>query len=372
MSGEQGIVIINCFDTYEHRVNLLMEFFKAQGEHVHVITSDWRHFHKEVRTQYPEGFEAIHVKPYTRNLSADRLLSHHDFAKDVFVRMEQLRPKLLWVLVPPNSLVKCAAEYKNRYPDTKLVLDLIDMWPETMPISRFKSVPPLSLWGRLRNQYLDRADLIVTECELYQTVLQKYSPREKMVTLHLARETNMQKSAPVLPEDKVSLCYLGSINNIIDIPCIAGIVQSIDAPVELHIIGDGEKRQDLIDAASAAGAQVVYHGKVYDPEEKQRIFDGCHFGLNIMKESVFVGLTMKSMDYWEASLPVINNIKGDTWELVDKHGIGVNYSVGQRLPVQMLISLQENRQKVRQVFNAMFTKQAFDRRLESILEQLAE
>ena len=76
-------------------------------------------------------------------------------------------------------------------------------------------------------------------------------------------------------------------------------------PVTLHIIGDGESKQELIDAAKAGGATVEYHGKIHDPQDKQDIFDKCHFGLNIMK-SVCVGLTMKSIDGFLS--PIINNI----------------------------------------------------------------
>ncbi len=45
-----------------------------------------------------------------------------------------------------------------------------------------------------------------------------------------------------------------------------------------------------------------------------------------MKASVCVGLTMKSVDYLEFGLPVINNIRGDTWEAVKKYRIGINYN----------------------------------------------
>ena len=44
-----------------------------------------------------------------------------------------------------------------------------------------------------------------------------------------------------------------------------------------------------------------------------------------MKKSVCVGLTMKSIDYFEFGLPIINNIKGDTWNAVEEYGIGINY-----------------------------------------------
>ena len=40
------ICIIHCFDTYEHRVDLLHDYFKAKGTEVTVITSDYMHFEK--------------------------------------------------------------------------------------------------------------------------------------------------------------------------------------------------------------------------------------------------------------------------------------------------------------------------------------
>jgi hypothetical protein len=43
-----------------------------------------------------------------------------------------------------------------------------------------------------------------------------------------------------------------------------------------------------------------------------------------MKDSVCVGLTMKSIDYFQHGLPIINNIPADTTEIVEKYGVGLN------------------------------------------------
>ena len=50
----------------------------------------------------------------------------------------------------------------------------------------------------------------------------------------------------------------------------------------------------------------------------------CHFGFNLMKPDVRVGLTMKSVDYFRHDLPILNNIPADTAELVDREQVGVN------------------------------------------------
>ena len=43
------VAIVNCFDTYEDRVDLLYEFFIGHGHNVTVVQSDFRHFKKEHR-----------------------------------------------------------------------------------------------------------------------------------------------------------------------------------------------------------------------------------------------------------------------------------------------------------------------------------
>lgn len=317
--------IVNGFETYEHRVELLQQYLESLGVEVTVYTSDFGHFEKCLRRDKKEGFRYVHAIPYTKNLSLGRLNSHRKLAKDIFAEVEKHYFDLLWVLIPPNSFTKEAAMYKKKHKNVKLIFDLIDLWPETIPIAKFKTLPPFTYWKNLRDKYLAAADEIVTECKLYQQEL----PREiqnNLHTVYLARKVKEFSSHLNLPENEISLCYLGSINNIIDISAITDLIYDIKKykAVEIHIIGDGERLDELVSCCEEAGAKVVYHGKVYDPTEKQKIFDTCHYGLNFMKDSVLVGLTMKSMDYFEAGLPILNNIHGDTWDIVECNKIGIN------------------------------------------------
>lgn len=319
-------VIVNCFDTYEDRVNLVHEFLKCKGYDTTVIQSDFRHFKKIHRTDQKEDFVFVNSKPYYKNLSVARLSSHYKFAQDAFKIVENIKPDLLYVFIPPNSLAKFAHKYKQKNKDIKLIFDLIDLWPETMPIGKAKMFPPFTLWSSMRDKSLKCADFVITECDLYQNVLGDVLKGVNTETVYLAKKDVDVISNPELSENEIHLCYLGSINNIIDIPKIKEIIKVINEikPVKLHIIGDGENRKELIDEAKAAGAAVEYHGKIYAVQEKQDIFDNCHFGLNIMKESVCVGLTMKSIDYFQHGLPIINNIQADTTEIVEKYSVGIN------------------------------------------------
>lgn len=364
-------VIVNCFDTYEDRVDLVHDFFKKLGYDVTVIQSDFRHFKKVHREESKKEFIFVKSKPYYKNLSLSRLSSHYKYASDAFKLVEKLKPDLLYTFVPPNSLAKFAASYKQKNMQVRLILDLIDLWPETMPIGKAKKFPPFTFWGAMRDKSLKHADFVITECDLYKSVLGDALKNIKTETLYLAKRDINVISNPKLNEYEIHLAYLGSINNIIDIPRIKKIIESIKIvkPVTLHIIGDGENKQELIDAARAGGASVNYYGKIYDPQEKQDIFDKCHFGLNIMKDSVCVGLTMKSIDYFQHNLPIINNIKGDTNNLVFKYNVGFNIN---NLDINMILKNEYDiqRENTLNLFNKYFSVNTFEKKLNNILKQI--
>ena len=367
--GKKDIILITDSPVYEHRADQLFAHFCERGFNVKVYTTDFDHMQKVKRTTVNPEYTVIHGIPYMKNISYARIRYHQKFAKDALKAIENVKADLLWVLVPSNSLTKTMSKYKALHPDTKLVFDVIDMWPETMPSKKLKKIPFANcIWAGIRNKNIDNADLVITECNLYQSILKAYVAPQKMKTLYLARKSYDIKTIPNPPEDRYSLCYLGSINNIIDIPAICKIINLLKAirPVDLHIIGEGENKELFIEAAKKSGANVIDHGTVYDTDKKQEIFDSCHFGINIMKEEVFIGLTMKSMDYFAGGLPIINNIKGDTWKFIEDNKIGINYS-GKINREQLEGVIRSN---VRPFFDKILSEERFIEETDSILDGL--
>ncbi len=242
-----------------------------------------------------------------------------------------------------------------------------------MPIGKVKKFSPFTFWGAMRDKSINNADLVITECDLYQTVLSDALKGVKAETVYLAKREINVVSNPELSDDEIHLAYLGSINNIINIPKIKEIIETIKVvkPVTLHIIGDGESKEELIDSAKAGGAKVEDHGKIYNSQEKQDIFDKCHFGLNIMKDSVCVGLTMKSIDYFQHGLPIINNIPADTAEIVEKYRIGVNLTANNNIILQSIsVDNSTYRKQVNKVYRDMFSVTYFTKTLEKIIKEM--
>lgn len=374
-----NIAIVNCFDTYEERIDLVNEYFVSKGHKVTVIQSNFRHIKKKFRNEEKQNYLFVSSEAYYKNLSISRMKSHYLFAKKAFEFVGKIKPDMLYAVVPPNSIAKFATDYKKKNPDVKLVFDLIDLWPETMPVGRLiKIVPPFSSWGYMRDNSLQFANAVVTECNLYQNILKDTLKGIKTETVYLAKREINVDYAPKLSEDQIHLCYLGSINNIIDIPKIREIIKLIHEikKVTLHVIGDGESKDEFLKEILSTGANVNFHGEIYDPQEKQNIFNGCHFGLNIMKASVCVGLTMKSIDYFQYGLPIINNINADTTEILEKFNVGINIT-NQNIEKAVDRIVQMNKSEFmsmricsQKLFSDLFSIKAFENQMEKVFSTL--
>lgn len=373
-------VFISCFNIYDIRIRPIETFLKKRGIECHYITSDYDHNAKSEYISERKGAKQISVIKYTKNLSIKRLISHFLFAKKAMKEVAKINPDMVYIILPPNFLVRYFSRYRKKN-KIKLIYDIYDLWPETFPFEKTKSFLsiPFKIWRNLRDKNISNADFVITECNLFQHVLQDPLKNVKTKTLYLSKdeyknniiETNVRT-------DKIHLCYLGSINNIIDIPKIKLILKEVakNKEVVFHIVGDGENRNKLIDEALNAGVDVKFHGKIYNAEEKMEIFRLCHFGINIMKDSVCVGLTMKSIDYFQSSLPILNNIPADTAELVDKYNIGFNISNNNIKKIGSIISsitkedllvMKENTNKV---FKKYFSTEAANENLKIIFEDL--
>ena len=370
--SKQKAYMISCSDHYHHRFHVVDAWLQKKGYDTTYITSDFDHTAKKTFVCSVPNCVQLPAIPYSRNLSFERILSHRNFSRDVFRYPEKMpdEPNVLFVQLPPNFLGYYAKKYKKRHPKVKLFFEIFDMWPETFPFKKMKRLlaPVFAVWAWIRNSSLDAADFVVTECELFR---EKLKLQENGAAVYLCAES-MELEPVSLPEDELSICYLGAINNVIDIPRICGLLAQLtkSRKVKIHIIGKGEREQEFVSYAKDTGAEVVFHGAVYDEREKQKIMSTCHFGLNVMKDSVCVGLTMKSVDYFRNGLPIINSVPGDSRKLVMERKIGVQLEEN---CASQILSLREEdyltmRKNVRELFAEQFDKRVVENRYGELLD----
>lgn len=319
------------------RLKLVKEVIQDKYD-VTMLLSDFSHTNKKKRVCLDRECTYIHVPAYRKNLSLKRCFSLIYYGYKVSKYIKKLQPELIYAILPPNNMAYRCMKYKKAHKNMYYVVDIYDLWPESMPLNKFKNNIIFKLWAVLRDSSLKIADLVFTECGLYCSELRKNCKLKEFsaTTLYLVKPQNKEERHLVEMSDRnikkdkkeIVLGYLGSINYIIDMENICKLIccmKAMDYSVRVKVIGDGEKREQFINGIEQAGAEVEYYGKIFEEKEKIRIFSTCNLGLNMMRNTVKVGLTTKSIDYFSMGLPIINSIKGDTWEIVEMHNAGFNY-----------------------------------------------
>ena len=110
-------------------------------------------------------------------------------------------------------------------------------------------------------------------------------------------------------------------------------------------------------------------GSIYSSQKKE-IFSKCHAGLNLYKNGLYIGLTVKSIDYFNFGLPVINNIVGDTSEFVSKYNVGINVDEKSILDFDRLKKMRMNNENIYELYENNFMSDVFIDRLREIVSGL--
>lgn len=376
MNKRKKAVLASCFlGWYDRRLKYIQKMLESKDYEVYIVISDFDH-HLKKRAIHHRGknIQIVHTLRYKKNKSIGRLLSHMGFGVSLVKKLKILKPDFIWCLVPPNIAGAICGGYKKRHPDIFLIVDVIDMWPEAMGSEQLNKQHFFKIWKNLRDRGIHYADRVVVECKYYQ---ERMNIRDKSYVLRLFdkegdNNSYIIKEDRIQSKDEIRLCYLGSINSVIDIEGMISLaegIKNIGKRVTFNIIGDGESREKLIKRLKYQDVDVNFFGAVFDEKKKQEIMLECDFGINLYKSNIVVGLTMKSIEYLKYSLPIINSIKGDTAELVEEYKMGINYERNMDISSFLLdASLMELHDHARRCYEDCFTKEAFINAATKVLE----
>ncbi|GFP74216.1 glycosyltransferase [Clostridium fungisolvens] len=372
------VVLLSATNTdYEPRMQFAEKYFHDRGYETTIILSDFSHINKKKIETFNNKFKYIKTIPYSKNLSVMRIISHRNFSKKVYYELCKIKPDIIFAEMPPNFIGKYIAKYKRKY-GAEIIFDICDLWPESLPIEKLKGPLklPLNIWRNLRDKNIVEADRIIVECNLFREVLCSVTKNVKTATIYLSKHDNFKLNDVLIDAEKINVCYLGSINNIIDIETIVKILSEINKykVVNVHIIGSGEQKHKFIQALEDSNISVEYYGILFNESDKHKIMSQCNFGLNIMKSGIHVGMTMKSLDYFSEGLPILNNIQYDTKDMVENHRIGFNVDNEDIVNLaKSIISMEKNdfikmRERTNAVFKQYFTPDVFNKMFDDLMK----
>lgn len=308
----------------------------------------------------------VAVRPYVKNVSLARLASHRDFGRN-FERLAnesiasgQLeRPDLIVASLPPLEGPEAAARLAKRL-DATLVVDLMDVWPETFerllpgPEWLRKALFPL-LFGRAmrrRRAVLEGADAISSAAEGYPSLIPEATAGDKpRHVCHLgawpaefAAPRRFIDEVPVVGSEPapasraapapapLACVYAGTLEVGQDLDTLiaaARILAARGVAVTLHVAGTGRLESGLRAAAAAirGPCSVRVHG-LLDRGEYVKLLSACDVGLVLVKPESLVAVPYKVCDYTAAGLALVNSLPGELERMIADSRAGIRYTAG--------------------------------------------
>lgn len=308
----------------------LFNYFKSRNYNTKVIYCKFSHSLKKNRLINNENFIPVNSLKYNRNISISRFISHFIFSINVIKLLIIYKPKILLINFPPNILILPSLVSKILH-KSKIIIDIIDFWPESFPINNsiIKKLFNISFGFYLRFLRFvgfEIANLILTQSNIFiNTSLFKYKYKTKLIGLVKSNTIDIK----IADTSKVfTFCYIGNVGKIYDFDSLVNILFELGKfqEVKLDIIGLGENLDYLINKLNNLNIKYEYHGVIYNELDKSRIISKAWFGYNGYKESTNVSISYKFVDYVSYFIPVLNSANGDTWKVIDKDELGLNFN----------------------------------------------
>ena len=329
MNEKKKAVVINCFPSdYYLRTKPIIEILEEMNFDVVSFTSTFDHY-KKTDIPLDNGQRQIKTIRYKKNVSLRRMISHMKFSFDCYKQLSRMNPELIYVNIPPNTLLYAAARYKKKR-HAKLICDICDLWPESMIVSNnlVKKIihPAMLVWRQMRNGYLNACDLIILECDFFREKLKDHLKNSEFFIAYMSQNALQVEYKNSNYGKPLNLLYIGTINSLVDIELTEKVIKELKKKneVRVHIVGNGDKKDEYIRRISQAGADTIAYGIVFEEEEKKKIYGKCDWGLNLVKPELSIGLTTKSVDYLSGGLPIINSVGYDTKNMISKYQAGIN------------------------------------------------
>ena len=312
---------------------LMAEAFAKAGHDVTLWTSDFSHAKKAPRTlsktEAPFRLKLVKTLPYSGNVSFKRIASHRAYAANWLVdaraeAKESGKPDVIVLSMPPLSTADAALAMKREF-GAKIVVDVMDAWPETFerlfpaPLKFLSALALLPLRLAAKRAYRG-ADLVTGVCDAYGDIARANGAREYARFYH-GIDTSKSRAAST-QRPPLSFVYAGNFGRGYDLSAAIKAVLE-DENATLDIAGAGERESEWR-ALAAHSPRIRFHGYL-SGDELDKLLDSASIGIIPLSDNTFVGLPYKLGDYAAHNLRMVTSLRGECAAILERHGSGAVY-----------------------------------------------
>lgn len=312
---------------------------KKRGYDVTVLTSDPsypnRNLYKDPNYWYDEDIEKdtvrIHPKTrkYTRNLF-NRLILYIEVALRLILAICKDKKKYDYVLVStPSIFIAVAGMFAKRKMKTKLILDVRDLWPESLVgIGFFDKKWILKFAYKLEHKIYHSADEIIINSQGFLPYITSKGISTNRISFMPNSLTEEELS--IVPKEnssnQLTVIYTGNIGLAQDIKKLISIAEYLKdyENISFKIIGYGYQRKDIEESIKEKGLsniQLIRPKNRKDTLAEVATADIAYVSLveNEVFQKVLPG---KVMDYMGMRKPIVADVDGYAKKVIEEAQCG--------------------------------------------------
>ena len=314
---------------------LMAEAFARAGHAVTLWTSDFSHAKKAPRTlskvEAPFRLKLVKTPPYSGNVSFRRIASHRAYAANWLAdarteASESGKPDVIVVSMPPLSTADAALAMKREF-GAKIVVDVMDAWPETFerifpaPLKFLSALALLPLRRAAKRAYRG-ADLVTGVCDAYEKIALSYGARSYARFYHGVSRPAEREARTAGRVSRLSFVYAGNFGRGYDLTTAIRAVKATE-DATLDIAGAGEREAEWR-ALAAHSPRIRFHGYLSD-DELDKLLNSASIGVIPLSDDTFVGLPYKLGDYAAHNLRMVTSLRGECAAILERHNAGAVY-----------------------------------------------
>jgi glycosyltransferase involved in cell wall biosynthesis len=332
LKDSKHIWLINIGEPLPHEGNSLhrMTSWKTQlekeGHTITFFTTDFEHQRKQWIKKAPEGFILLSSYiPYKKNVSILRLANHFLLSLSLWKAFTKQPVKANVILVSyPTIWLSLVSIIYGKSKKIKVIVDVRDKWPDIFlfyPGFSFL-ICPLFL---LKKYIFNNANKLIAISPGYYTWALPNKEFDNDYVLPLVKPLTVKIERRLEMGNPIKLVFVGTLGITYNLEMLLKIHDALTEKkilFQIIVCGDGP-RQSWLKNSIVERKQIIMLGWLNKKDLQQKLNE-ANFGLMLYNKDAPQGWPNKLVEYMANGLPIINTLKGESWELIEKEKLGIN------------------------------------------------
>lgn len=242
----------------------------------------------------------------------------------IFIFKDKNKYDLIYVTTPPIFVAFAGIIAKFRY-KTKMILDIRDLWPDSLKgVGIFKN-PMIIGFFKLAEKYVySQSDHIIINSQGFQKHLQDQEAKLTFIPNSARREELPRGIKRMSKEFKV--VFAGNLGLAQDVNVFRDIVIRLkDYNIKFMILGYGVNKKELEREILEKELNHVEFFMPVSRKECLKIMANCDIGIATLNHSVIFETVLpgRIIDYLSCRLPVVASVSGYSKELIEREKVGL-------------------------------------------------